>query len=125
MNFDPRYFGPEGVTVEDREYAGSRFSEVRAALFANSYYLAWGAPGEPALPVYGVTLGRALGGALGFGKGWRFQQAARRSVASRADLRWGPDGRGFRRILHPNGVCLTGTWEIDEAPEGAPYSGYF
>jgi hypothetical protein len=125
MNFDRTHYGPQEVTEEDRQYAGSRFAEVRAALFANAYYLAWGAPGEPPLPVYEVTLGRALRGILPFGAPWHFQQAARRTVDSQADLRWGPDGRGFRRILHPNGVCLTGTWEIDDAPEGTSYSGYF
>ena len=36
-----------------------------------------------------------------------------------------PIGRGFRRLLHPNGVCLTGMWEIDEAPVGTAYTGYF
>ena len=47
---------------------------------------------------------------------------AKRTVDSSADLRWGIDGRGFRRILHPNGVCLTGEWRITETTE---YSGYF
>jgi hypothetical protein len=125
MIFDRSYDGPEGVTESDRLDAGSRFSEVRAALFANAYYLRWGGPGESPLPTYEVTLGRALRGILSLGKGWHFLQAARRALASQADLRWGPDGRGFRRILHPNGVCLTGTWEIDETPEGSGYTGYF
>ena len=31
------YIGAEQVTEEDRAYVGSRFSEVRAALFANPY----------------------------------------------------------------------------------------
>jgi hypothetical protein len=125
MNIDPTYFGPQEVTDQDRQYAGSRFSEVRAALFANAYYRTWGGSDEPPLPVYEVTLSRALSGFLPFGNPWRFQQAARRTVESQADLRWGPDGRGFRRIVHPNGVCSTGTWEIDEAPGGTSYSGYF
>ena len=34
----------------------------------------------------------------------------------------GPDRKGFRRLLHPNGVCLTGRWRITEE---SPYSGYF
>src|SRR4051794_24288338 len=102
MKFDSTHFGPEGLVPEDREYAGSRFAEVRAALFANAYYLAWGAPGEPPLPVYAVTLQLALRGVLPFGTGWHFLQAAKRAVDSQADLRWGPDGRGFRRLLHPN-----------------------
>jgi hypothetical protein len=44
------------------------------------------------------------------------------AVDSGADLRWGPDRKGFRRLLHPNGVCLTGLWQISE---DAGYSGYF
>ena len=56
---------------EDRQAAGSRYAEVRQALFANAYYLTWGAPGEPPLPVYDVTLCRTLKGLLPFGTGWR------------------------------------------------------
>ena len=41
----PRTFGPEEITAEDREYAGSTYQEVREALFANPYYAVWGAPG--------------------------------------------------------------------------------
>ena len=33
----PRSFGIEGTTDEDRAYRGSRFSDVREALFANPY----------------------------------------------------------------------------------------
>jgi hypothetical protein len=39
-----------------------------------------------------------------------------------SDLRWGEGGRGFRRLLHPNGICLIGLWEITEETD---YSGYF
>lgn len=125
MRFDSSYFGPQQFTDADREYAGSRFAEVKAALFRNAYYLTWGAADEPPLPVYGVTLGRVLRGILPFGRKWRFRQAARRTIDSGADMRWGPDGRGFRRLLHPNGVCLTGRWEIESPPDGTGYSGYF
>jgi hypothetical protein len=34
---NPRSFGIEGITDEDRAYGGSRFSDVREALFANPY----------------------------------------------------------------------------------------
>jgi hypothetical protein len=122
MRFDPRYWGFQGFARDDKEYMGSRFAEVRRAVFANSYYLSWGAADEPPLPVYEVTLRRALTGVLRDGKRFPFQRASDRTVDSRADLRWGLDRRGFRRILHPNGVCLTGTWEIDAA---SPYTGYF
>jgi len=35
---------------------------------------------------------------------------------------WGTEGKGFRRLVHPNGVCLTGRWTIQEE---TPYTGYF
>ena len=114
--------GIEALTDEDRTYGGSRFAEVRAALWANPYQRVWGRAGEPPLPVYEVTLGSVLRGVLPFGKPWAFLRAAERLVASRADLRWGPDRKGYRRLLHPNGVCLTGRWEITE---DSGYSGYF
>ena len=53
---DPTHFGAEQVTEEDRGYRGSRFSEVRDALFANPYQRVWGGPGQPPLPIYDVTL---------------------------------------------------------------------
>ena len=125
MNFDKNYYGPQGVTPDDRQYAGSRFSDVRKALFENAYYLTWGAAGEPPLPVYDSTLCHFLRGLLSCCSPWRLLEASRRTLDSRADLRPGPDGRGFRRILHPNGVCLLGTWKIDDAPKATHYSGYF
>jgi hypothetical protein len=119
---EPDFFGTEQVTEEDRAYRGSRFSEVRAALFANPYQRVWGAAGEAPIPIYGVSLASALRGALPAGSPYFFRQAVARAVDSRADLRWGADRKGFRRIIHPNGVCLTGLWEIFEQTS---YSGYF
>jgi hypothetical protein len=98
---------------DDRVYAGSRFAEVVAAVFANPYQRVWGAPGEPALPVHKVTFKTVASGMVA---------ASERSIDSCADLRWGTDRRGFRRLVHPNGVCLTGTWRILERTD---YSGYF
>ncbi len=119
---DPGYFGPEGYFDEDRAYAGSRYRDVRDAIFANPYYTVWGGPNEPPLPVHKVTLWPLLHGILPFGRPGRFLAASRRTVDSRADLRWGPERKGYRRLLHPNGVCLTGLWEITA---DNPYSGYF
>jgi hypothetical protein len=116
------YFGTESITDEDRGYNGSRFAEVRDALFANPYQELWGRDGQGPLPIHQVTLSSVLRGILSFGSRYLFQQATARAVDSHADLRWGPDGKGFRRLLHPNGVCLTGRWEITEDTE---YSGYF
>jgi hypothetical protein len=108
------HFGIEQITQEDRAYNGSRFSEVREAIFANPYQKVWGRDGEPPLPHYDVTLANLLRGILPFGRHYYFGQASKRTVYSHADLRWGPDGKGFRRIIHANGVCLTGLWEITE-----------
>jgi hypothetical protein len=119
---EPEPFGTEQVTEEDRAYRGSRFSEVRDALFANPYQKVWGAAGEAPLPVYKVTLGSVLRGLLPFGERYHFLQAARRTVTSEADLRWGTDRKGCRRLVHPNGVCLTGMWEVTAE---TPWSGYF
>jgi hypothetical protein len=119
---EPGFFGTEGVTEEDRAYRGSRFSEVRDAILANPYQKVWGTAGETPLPIYDVTLPSAVRGILPLGSPYFFRQAVARAVDSRADLRWGADRKGFRRIIHPNGICLTGLWEISQP---TPYSGYF
>jgi hypothetical protein len=119
---EPGFFGTEQVTEEDRAYKGSRFSEVRDAIFANPYQRIWGGAGEPPLPVYDVNLMGVLHGILPFGQPHFFREAVARAVDARSDLRWGLDRKGFRRIIHPNGICLTGLWEISEQ---TPYSGYF
>jgi hypothetical protein len=116
-------FGPELTTNEDRTYRGSRFSEVRDAIFANPYYgPVWPGRGHESIPRAKVTNRSVFAGILPFGKPFRFAQAVARTVDSNADLRWGADGKGFRRLLHPNGVCLTGLWEITEETS---HSGYF
>jgi hypothetical protein len=116
------FFGSEQMTDEDRAYRGARFAEVRDAVFANPYQRVWGKSGEPPLPVHQVTLAGVLRGALSIGLPYLFRQATERAVDSSADVRWGGDGKGFRRLLHPNGVCLTGWWDISKHTE---YSGCF
>ncbi len=111
---DANFLGTEQITEEDRGYSGSRFAEVEAALFANPYQRVWGAAGEPPLPVHAVTLANLVRGILPGGRASVFRQATERIVDSHADLRWGPDKRGYRRLLHPNAVCLTGRWRISE-----------
>jgi len=125
MLFNRSRLGFEALSPEDKDYTGSRYADVRAALFANTYYLTWAGSEEPPLPTYGVRLRYALAGLLSRYKGWRFQQASDRSIDARSDLRWGADRLGFRRILHPNGVGLCGTWEIDDHPGATQYTGYF
>jgi hypothetical protein len=110
------------ITDEDRRHAGSRYAEVRRAIFANPYQAIWGAEDAPPMPPYKVELAGIVAGLLPFGKSWQLLRASERTVDSAADLRWGMDGKGFHRLLHPNGICLTGLWEITE---DNPYSGYF
>jgi hypothetical protein len=105
--------GPDAITDDDRAYVGSRFADVVAAIFANPYQRVWGASGEPALPVHEVTFRSVASG---------MRAASERTIDSGADLRWGKDRKGFRRLVHPNGVCLVGRWQIDARTE---YTGYF
>jgi hypothetical protein len=115
-------YGIEGLADDDRKFVGSRFGEVHDAVFANPYQKVWGAAGEGPFARTPVTFGSIMGGLLRLGMPWVLLSAAQRTLASQADLRWGPDRKGYRRLLHPNGICLFGTWEIDE---DTPYSGYF
>jgi hypothetical protein len=112
--------GHQETTDEDRSYKGSRYSEVRQALYANPYRggASGQQPGE--LPMFRSTIPNAWRGTL---HGIRhLQLASARTIDTRSDLRWGPDGKGFRRILAPNGICVLGTWEITA---DNPYTGYF
>ena len=102
-------FGTPQFTDEDRTYHGSRFREVVDALVANPYQRVWGGPGEPPLPVYEVTFATVAS--------HQFHQATERTVDSGADLRWGPDRKGSRRIVHPNGICLVGQWHTTATTE--------
>jgi hypothetical protein len=97
---EPQDFGVEGIAAEDRGYHGSRFCEVRDAIFANPYQTVWGQEGTPPLPHYKVKESNLLRGILPFGQPYLFGQACARTVDSHADLRWGPDRQGFRRIIH-------------------------
>ncbi|MDA1016603.1 MAG: hypothetical protein O3A00_19370 [Planctomycetota bacterium] len=127
MSHCPYYsalFGQQGATAEDQGYQGSRYSEIKKALFVvrEPYPEIWGAEGNNPLPVYKATFGHAFRGFLPGGKPDQLLAAATRTVDTRGDLRWGEDRNGFRRIVHPNGICLFGMWEIDQ---DNPYSGYF
>jgi hypothetical protein len=113
----------QGFTAADkRVVAGSRFSVVRDAVFANPYQKVWGAQGNAPLERFPSSFAPLVKGLLPGGMAWQFLGAARRVLASDSDLRWGPDGKGYDRLLHPNGVCMTGLWEVTEE---TPYSGYF
>jgi hypothetical protein len=115
-------FGEQELTGEDSGYHGSRFRDVKAAIFANPYQKVWGAAGEPPLPIYRVTNRNVYSGALPGGRPPQFKLASIRTLDSEADLRWGEDGRGFRRLVRPHAVCVTGVWEVTG---DNPCSGYF
>jgi hypothetical protein len=112
--------GPQGMTAEDRSYRGSTYAEVREALYANPYRGGTSGQEPGPLPMFKSTIRNVFRGML-FGED-KFKQASARVLDSRADLRWGPDGKGWRRIISPNGICVLGTWEITE---DNPYTGYF
>jgi hypothetical protein len=103
-------------------YVGSRFADVVEALEANPYQRVWGAAGEAPFPVHEVSYRTVVGGLASFGFPRQFRADSMRTLDSPVDLRWGPDGKGFRRLVHPNGICLTGRWTIDA---DTPYTGYF
>jgi hypothetical protein len=107
---------------DKKRVAGSRFSVVRDAVFANPYQKVWGAPGNAPIERFPVTFMPLIKGLLPGGMTWQFLAAAKRVLASDSDLRWGADGKGYERLLHKNAVCMTGLWEITEE---TPYSGYF
>jgi hypothetical protein len=76
------HFGIEQVIEEDRAYSGSRFSEVRAAIFANPHQEVWGREGTAPLPCYETKLSNVLRRILPFGQPYLFRQAAERAVDS-------------------------------------------
>ncbi|MEA2327568.1 MAG: hypothetical protein QOE68_2527, partial [Thermoanaerobaculia bacterium] len=115
--------GMQGFTDGDKpRVAGSRYSVVRDAVFANPYQKVWGAKGNAPLERFPVTFMPLIKGMLPGGGTWQFLAAARRVLATDSDLRWGPDGKGYQRLLHTNAIIMTGRWEITE---DTPYSGYF
>jgi hypothetical protein len=101
------------------------YEDVYSAVFSDPYYgKSWKGPGQ--LPVYKQTLTSFLQGLLSRETPLGLlATAAHRTVRSGADLRWGKDRKGFRRLVHPMGICLVGTWRIDAAPPGTKYTGYF
>src|SRR6185436_10656226 len=84
------------------------YEEVYEAVFSEPYYgRAWKGPGG--LPVYKQTLTSFIQGLFSHDTPLGLLVAAAdRTVRSRADLRWGKDGKGVRRLLHPNGIWLLG-----------------
>jgi hypothetical protein len=57
-------FGRQETTQEDKDAHGSRFRDVKAAIFANPYQTVWGDPNAPPLPHYQTTNKSVCAGSL-------------------------------------------------------------
>ena len=79
-------FGKQGITQEDKNYQGSRFSGIKAAIFANPYQKVWGDPNEPPLPYYKTTNRSVYAGSLPGGQPPQFKLASIRALDSAVDL---------------------------------------
>ena len=120
-NFDlEKLHGHQEMTDEDRGYKGSRYAEVRQALYANPYRAGSAGQMPGPLPMFRSTIRNAWRGTIHPPAVLR--DASARTIDTHADLRWGPDGKGYRRILAPNGIGVFGTWEITS---NTPYTGFF
>jgi len=84
-------------------YQGSTFKEVRDQVFSDPYTV---------LPQGKVTLGSFFRGLTNV-----LFKAALRTLDEPADI-----APYFQKLVHPNGIALTGTWNIADK---SPYSGYF
>jgi len=120
--------GKQEVTSKDAK--PSSYQEIQRALFDpernGQYYRVWNGPGENNLPIYKSTFASLTRGLIvRFWKDFAMLSAAKRTLRSHADLRWGADGKGFRRLVHGMGICLEGIWQIDENWSGPAYTGYF
>jgi hypothetical protein len=91
------------AATAETPYEGSTFGEVWAEVASNPYATL---PHEP------VSVGR-------FFRGFHnvLKDAAIRTINDRHDLL-----PRFDKLLHPNGICLRGTWNITEE---SGYTGYF
>jgi len=84
-------------------YVGSRFADVWAQVASDQY---------TSLPHETVTVGKFFS--------WtrdKLKDAAIRTISDQSDVL-----QHFDKLVHPNGICLRGTWNITEASQ---YTGYF
>jgi hypothetical protein len=84
-------------------YHGSTFREVRDQVFSDPY---------TTLPMHTITLGSFYHGMANL-----LLRATRRALTDPSDI-----APYFQKLVHPNGVALTGTWNITEQSD---YTGYF
>ena len=64
----------QGLSANDRMYAGSTYQAIVDAIFAEPYQHIWGAPGEPALPVNRVTFLSVMSGLVRAGSSTQFHK---------------------------------------------------
>lgn len=107
------------VGAQALAYDGSTFTEVRDVVFDRAPAPVedvardeWDVYRAGKLPAYRVTAGSFVRRGIDL-----LRQAAVRTVTEREDYY-----PRLPKLLHPNGVCFTGKWEITEP---SPYSGYF
>jgi hypothetical protein len=96
-----------GIVAANRSqpaYLGSRPSDVWSVTQEGPY------AGD--LPRYKVTLASFFSGLSS-----RLEQASLRTLNDKSDVL-----PSFKKLLHANGICFAGTWNITE---DSPYSGYF
>lgn len=101
------------------EYEGSSFDEVRSVLMSGALpepnvegALELKNYGSGKLPHYEVTVESFFNGTANI-----LERDAKRTMTDQGDYY----GR-IKKLLHPNGICFAGTWEITQA---SPYTGYF
>lgn len=90
-------------SAQAKMYEGSTYSSVWSQVESDTY---------KTLPKNKISVASLFG----FLKS-KIKRAANRTLNDRSDIL--PQ---FRKLAHPNGICLTGTWEITE---DNPYGGYF
>ena len=93
----------QSVAVEPSEYNGTRFSRVWEQVVEDPYL---------SLPQYKVSARKFFDGFTNL-----LLENSKRTIDDKNDLL-----PYFDKLLHPNGICLKGTWNITQ---DSPYTGYF
>jgi hypothetical protein len=91
------------TTVHAEQYQGSQFSNIWNTVTSDAYSYR---------PTEKVSTSKFIGRGVDM-----LLKNAKRTISSKEDLL--PD---FNKLLHPNGICLKGTWNITSS---TPYTGYY
>lgn len=87
-----------------REYKGSIYKQLKTVVWETPYNK---------LPTYKLDKSRINSG--------EFEKNSARTIDTHFDL----NETDQVKIVHPNGVCVTGLWSINRENQANPYSGYF